>query len=69
MFDMTNDSDMFETPEALEAAGAYRVAGNRYKRGDDDMGSALPRPHDRPFDHRANTACGYNPESEHNRPY
>ena len=67
MFDMTNDSGLFETAEALEAAGAYRVAGNRYKRGDDTWAPLYQGRMIHHFDHRANSV-GYNPASEHN-PY
>ena len=67
MFHMTNDSDLFETAEALEAAGAYRVAGHRYKRGDDMWAPLYQGRMIHHFDHRANSV-GYNPASEHN-PY
>ena len=67
MFHMTNDSDLFETAEALEAAGAYRVAGHRYKRGDDMWAPLYQGRMIHHFDHRANS-IGYNPASEHN-PY
>ncbi len=67
MFDMTNDSDLFETAEALQAGGAYRVAGNRYKRGDSVWAPLYQGRMIHHFDHRANSV-GYNPASEHN-PY
>ncbi len=67
LFNMTSDSDLFETAEALEAAGAYRVAGNRYKRGDDTWAPLYQGRMIHHFDHRANSV-GYNPASEHN-PY
>ena len=67
MFHMTNDSDLFETAEALEAAGAYRVVGNRYKRGDDMWAPLYQGRMIHHFDHRANS-IGYNPASEQN-PY
>ncbi|MGH7116986.1 MAG: hypothetical protein ACREE9_21140 [Stellaceae bacterium] len=34
MFDMTNDSDKFRTAAELEQLGAYRVAGQRWEKGD-----------------------------------
>ena len=67
LFNMTSDSGLFETAEALEAAGAYRVAGNRYKRGDDMWAPLYQGRMIHHFDHRANSV-GYNPASEHN-PY
>ena len=67
LFNMTSDSDLFETAEALEAAGAYRVVGNRYKRGDDMWAPLYQGRMIHHFDHRANSV-GYNPASEHN-PY
>ncbi len=35
MFDMTNDSDKFRTAAELERLGAYRVAGQRWEKGDE----------------------------------
>jgi hypothetical protein len=35
MFDMTNDSDKFRTAAELEALGAYRVAGQRWEKGNE----------------------------------
>ena len=67
MFDMANDSELFETGEALEAVGAYRIAGNRYKRGDETWAPLYQGRMIHHFDHRANSV-GYNPASEHN-PY
>ena len=67
MFDMTNDSNLFETAEALEAAGAYRVVGNRYKRGDDMWAPLYQGRMIEAFDHRAHSVR-YNPENL-NRPY
>ena len=67
LFNMTSDSGLFETAEALEAVGAYRVAGHRYKRGDDMWVPLYQGRMIHHFDHRANSV-GYNPASEHN-PY
>ena len=47
MFHMANDSELFETAQQLEDAGAYRVPRNRYKRGETSWASALSGTHDR----------------------
>ena len=53
MFDMTNDSKLFGTSEMLEKGGAYRVSGNKYKRGDDEWLPLLLGRMIEHFDHRA----------------
>ena len=68
MFDMTNDSELFETADQLETAGVYRVAGDRYKRGDDRCAAlAYQGAMIHAFDHRF-ASVGYNPASVKN-PY
>ncbi len=67
MFHMTNDSNLFHTAEQLESAGAYPVAGNRYRRGEEEwvplyQGRTIDQ-----FDHRANSVA-VNPANTHN-PY
>lgn len=37
MFDMTNDSDKFHTIAELEENGSYKVAGNRWKKGEKEF--------------------------------
>ncbi len=67
MFHMTNDSHLFRTAAELEGAGCYPVAGNRWKRGEEEW---LPLYQGRmiwQFDHRANSVR-VNPQSTHN-PY
>ena len=67
MFHMTNDSHLFRTAAELESAGCYPVAGNRWKRGEEEW---LPLYQGRmiwQFDHRANSVR-VNPQSTHN-PY
>ena len=67
MFHMTNDSHLFETAEQLDAAGAYRTAPNRYRRGDAEWAPLYQGRMIHHFDHRAN-AVDFNPESVNN-PY
>ncbi len=67
MFDMTNDSHLFNTGEQLKADGFYPVQGNRWMKGKELY---LPLYQGRmihQFDHRANSVR-INPESTHN-PY
>ncbi len=67
MFDMTNDSQLFNTVEQLSNKGFYPVEGNRWKKGDELY---LPLYQGRmigQFDHRANSVV-VNPENTHN-PY
>jgi hypothetical protein len=65
MFDMTNDSDKFRTARELEQARAYRVAGQRWQRGEERW---LPLTVGRTvnlFDHRAASVIE-NPQNVHN---
>ena len=67
MFDMTNDSHLFNTGEQLKADGFYPVQGNRWMKGKELY---LPLYQGRmihQFDHRVNSVR-INPESTHN-PY
>ena len=67
MFHMTNDSHLFRTAAELDDEGFYRVAGNRWQKGEDLY---LPLYQGRmihQFDHRANSVR-VNPDSTHN-PY
>ena len=67
LFNMTTDSGLFETAEQLEAAGAYRTAPNRYRRGDAQWAPLYQGRMIHHFDHRANS-IDFNPENTHN-PY
>ena len=67
MFDMTNDSYLFRTAEQLDDDGAYKVVGNRYKKGDEEWVPLYQGRMIHHFDHRANQ-IELNPESTHN-PY
>ena len=62
MFDMTGDSRHFRTTDELEAEGAYRIAGHRYRRGDAEWAPLYQGRMIHHFDHRAN-AVGFNPDS------
>lgn len=53
MFDMTNDSGKFRTMAELEAAGAYRVAANRWKKGAAEWVPLYEGKMVQAFDHRA----------------
>ena len=67
MFHMTNDSHLFRTAAQLDNEGFYRVAGNRWQKGEELY---LPLYQGRmihQFDHRANSVR-VNPDSTHN-PY
>ena len=67
MFHMTNDSHLFRTAAELDDEGFYRVAGNRWQKGEELY---LPLYQGRmihQFDHRANSVR-VNPDSTHN-PY
>ena len=67
MFHMTNDSYLFRSAAQLDNEGFYRVAGNRWQKGEELY---LPLYQGRmihQFDHRANSVR-VNPESAHN-PY
>ena len=67
LFNMTSDSDLFETADQLETAGAYRVARDRYKRGDDRWLPLFQGAMVHAYDHRF-ASVGFNPESVQN-PY
>ena len=53
MFDMTNDSALFRTAKQLDADGFYRVAGNRWKKGDEFCLPLYEGKMVQAFDHRA----------------
>ena len=53
MFDMTNDSGLFRTAAQLDAGGFYRVAGNRWKKGDEVCLPLYEGKMVQAFDHRA----------------
>ena len=67
MFHMANNSELFETADQLETAGAYRVARDRYKRGDDRWVPLFQGSMVHAYDHRF-ASVGFNPESVQN-PY
>ena len=66
MFHMTNDSHLFRTAAELEAAGCYPVAGNRWKRGEEEWLPLYEGKMVQAFDHRAASVV-VNPENL-NRP-
>ncbi len=53
MFDMTNDSHLFRTAQQLEEEGAYRVAGNRWKLGEEEFVPLYEGKMVQAYDHRA----------------
>ena len=53
MFHMTNDSGLFRTAAQLDADGFYRVAGNRWKRGDEVCLPLYEGKMVQAYDHRA----------------
>ena len=53
MFDMTNDSALFQTAAELDADGFYRVAGNRWKKGEELCLPLYEGKMVQAFDHRA----------------
>ena len=53
MFDMTNHSGLFRTAVQLDADGFYRVAGNRWKKGDEVCLPLYEGKMVQAFDHRA----------------
>ncbi|MCY3558646.1 MAG: N-6 DNA methylase [Chloroflexi bacterium] len=67
LFNMTSDSGLFQTAEELESQGAYRVSGNRYRKGAEEWAPLYQGRMIHHFDHRANHVA-INPESSHN-PY
>ncbi len=66
MFDMTNDSHLFRTAAELKTAGCYPVAGNRWKRGEEEWLPLYEGKMVQAFDHRAASVV-VNPENL-NRP-
>ncbi len=62
MFHMTNDSDKFWTRAMLEKAGAYPVAGNRWKKGKEEFVPLYEGKMVQAFDHRAANVV-VNPEN------
>ena len=67
LFNMTTDSNLFQTAERLTEDGAYQVVGNRYKKGEEEWVPLYQGRMIHHFDHRANQV-EVNPESTHN-PY
>lgn len=65
MFHMTNNSDKFRTAAELERQGAYRVAGQRWERGDERWLPLMAGRSIHLFDHRA-ASVTENPENLHN---
>jgi hypothetical protein len=66
MFDMTNDSALFRTAAELEKLGAYRVAGNRWRKGEAEWLALYEGKMVQAFDHRA-ASVSVNPQNL-NRP-
>ena len=66
MFHMTNDSHLFRTAAELEADGCYPIAGNRWKRGEEEWLPLYEGKMVQAFDHRAASVV-VNPENL-NRP-
>ena len=66
MFDMTNDSHLFQRPAQLDEAGFYPIQGNRWKRGDELCLPLYEGKMVQAFDHRAASVV-VNPENL-NRP-
>lgn len=64
MFDMTNDSHLFRTAEALEKDGFYRTALNRWKKGKTEYVPLYEGKMVQAFDHRA-AAVTVNPKNIH----
>jgi hypothetical protein len=65
MFHMTNDSHLFRTTEQLRADGCYPVAGNRWKKGDDEYVPLYVGRMINQYDHRA-SSVSVNVENIHN---
>ncbi len=65
MFDMTNNSGLFRTAAELEKQGAYRVAGNRWRKGKAEWLPLMVGRTIHPFDHRAASVVE-NPANIHN---
>ena len=53
MFDMTNDSHLFKRRDELEAKGYYPVAGNRWKKGEEEYVPLYEGKMVQMYDHRA----------------
>ena len=53
MFDMTNDSSLFQTSARLEEDGFYPVQGSRWKRGEDEYVPLYEGKMVQAYDHRA----------------
>ena len=68
MFHMTNDSHLFRTAGQLEEQGCYRVAGNRWKRGEEEFVPLYIGRMINQFDHRA-ASVGVNLENIHNQAF
>ena len=66
MFDMTNDSHLFQTATQLDSEGFYPVRGNRWKRGEEMYLPLYEGKMVQAFDHRAASVV-VNPENL-NRP-
>ncbi|MFH1087941.1 MAG: restriction endonuclease, partial [Chloroflexota bacterium] len=64
MFHMTNDSHLFRTASQLREQGCYRVAGNRWKRGEEEFVPLYEGKMVQAFDHRAASVM-INPENVH----
>ena len=64
MFDMTNDSGLFKTAQQLQDEGAYKVAGNRWKRGEEEFIPLYEGKMVQAFDHRA-ASIAVNPDNVH----
>ena len=62
MFHMTNDSNLFETAEQLDAEGFYPVEGNRWKKGEELYLPLYEGKMVQAFDHRAASVV-VNPEN------
>ena len=64
MFDMTNDSGLFNTRAELQAGGWYPVAGGRWKKGDMEMLPLYEGKMVQMYDHRA-AGVIINPDNLH----
>jgi hypothetical protein len=65
MFHMANDSDKFRTASELERLGAYRVAGQRWEKGEQRWVPLMVGRSIHLFDHRAASVID-NPNNLHN---
>jgi hypothetical protein len=64
LFHMTNDSHHFKTAEELDAEGFYPVAGNRWRRGDEEYVPLYEGKMVQMYDHRA-ASIQVNPDNLH----